>query len=185
MLTRCSRPMTQNRNDRDSGGNSDPVQAAKTLAGGPGTVTPIRTATNTALAPITVGQDPWAFAIAPDGQTIYVTNYQSGTVTPIRTATNTALAPIRIGESLPGLRDHPGRPDRLRGLRLWAQQTGHRNPDPDRHQPGAQADQGRILAHTHRDHPVATPLTRSPGRMLPGQCDVRPPSRYACRGTRP
>ena len=91
--------MTQNRNDRDSGGNSDPVQAAKTLAGGPGTVTPIRTATNAALAPITVGQDPWAFAIAPDGQTIYVTNYQSGTVTPIRTATNTALAPLRIGES--------------------------------------------------------------------------------------
>ena len=41
-----------------------------------------------------MGQDPWAFAIAPDGQTIYVTNYQSGTVTPIRTATNTALAPI-------------------------------------------------------------------------------------------
>ena len=68
-----------------------------TLAGGPGTVTPIRTATNTALAPITVGQDPRALAITPDGQTIYVTNYQSGTVTPIRTATNTALAPIKVG----------------------------------------------------------------------------------------
>ena len=68
-----------------------------TLAGGPGTVTPIRTATNTALAPITVGQDPRAFAITPDGKTIYVTNYQSGTVTPIRTATNTALAPITVG----------------------------------------------------------------------------------------
>jgi YVTN family beta-propeller protein len=68
-----------------------------TLAGGPGTVIPIRTATNTVLAPITVGQDPRALAITPDGKTIYVTNYQSGTVTPILTATNTALAPIRVG----------------------------------------------------------------------------------------
>jgi YVTN family beta-propeller protein len=67
-----------------------------TLAGGPGTVIPIRTATNTALTPITVGQDPRALAITPDGKTIYVTNYQSGTVTPIRTATNTALAPIKV-----------------------------------------------------------------------------------------
>jgi YVTN family beta-propeller protein len=67
------------------------------LGGGSGTVTPIRTATNTALKPITVGQDPRAFAITPDGTTIYVTNYQSGTVTPIRTATNTVLAPIRVG----------------------------------------------------------------------------------------
>ena len=67
------------------------------VVGGLGTVTPIRTATNTALAPITVGQAPRAFAITPDGKTIYVTNYQSGTVTPILTATNTALAPIRVG----------------------------------------------------------------------------------------
>ncbi len=68
-----------------------------TLFGGPGTVTPILTATNTALAPITVGQDPRALTVTPDGKTIYVTNYPSGTVTPIRTATNTALAPIRVG----------------------------------------------------------------------------------------
>jgi YVTN family beta-propeller protein len=68
-----------------------------TLFGGPGTVIPIRTATNTALTPITVGQDSRAFAITPDGTTIYVTNYQSGTVTPVRTATNTALAPIKVG----------------------------------------------------------------------------------------
>ena len=72
-----------------------------TLAGGPGTVTPIRTATNTALAPITVGHDPRAFAITPDGKTIYVTNYQSGTVTPIQTATNQMLRPIKVGY-LPG-----------------------------------------------------------------------------------
>jgi YVTN family beta-propeller protein len=73
------------------------VLSSTVLGGGSGTVTPIRTATNTALKPITVGQDPRAFAITPDGTTIYVANYQSGTVTPIRTATNTALAPIRVG----------------------------------------------------------------------------------------
>jgi YVTN family beta-propeller protein len=73
------------------------VLSSTVLGGGSGTVTPIRTATNTALKPITVGQDPRSLAITPDGTTIYVTNYQSGTVTPIRTATNTALAPIRVG----------------------------------------------------------------------------------------
>jgi len=73
------------------------VLSSTVLGGGSGTVTPIRTATNTALKPITVGQDPRAMAITPDGATIYVTNYQSGTVTPIRTATGTALAPIRVG----------------------------------------------------------------------------------------
>src|SRR5690348_2261223 len=73
------------------------VLSSTVLGGGSGTVTPIRTATNTALKPIAVGQDPRAMAITPDGATIYVTNYQSGTVTPIRTATGTALAPIRVG----------------------------------------------------------------------------------------
>jgi YVTN family beta-propeller protein len=67
------------------------------FGGGSGAVTPIRTATNTALKPIAVGQDPRAMAITPDGTTIYVTNYMSGTVTPIRIATGTALAPIRVG----------------------------------------------------------------------------------------
>ena len=55
-----------------------------------GTVVPIRTATDTALAPIRVGIDPISIAVTPDGKTIYVANYGSGTVTPIRTATDTA-----------------------------------------------------------------------------------------------
>ena len=74
------------------------VLSSTVLGGGSGTVTPIRTASNTALKPIAVGQDPRALAITPDGTTIYVTNYESGTVTPIRTATNTALAPINVPE---------------------------------------------------------------------------------------
>jgi YVTN family beta-propeller protein len=59
-------------------------------------VTPIRTATNTALAPIKVGVSPEAIAITPDGKTAYVAS-DEGTVTPIRTATNTALTPITVG----------------------------------------------------------------------------------------
>ena len=63
------------------------------------TVIPIRTATNTALAPVNAGGNPDFLAITPDGKTLYVANYlyHGGTVTPIRTATNTALRPIRTG----------------------------------------------------------------------------------------
>ena len=60
-------------------------------------MTPIATATNTAGPPITVGSDPVAIAITPDGKTAYVTNRGSGTVTPIATATNTAGPPITVG----------------------------------------------------------------------------------------
>ena len=42
-------------------------------------------------------EDPPAIAIAPDGKTAYVPNYQSGTVTPISTVTNTAGKPIKVG----------------------------------------------------------------------------------------
>src|SRR5262249_40306894 len=50
---------------------------------GSGTVTPIRTATNTALPPIKVGRAPDTLAITPDGKTVYVANYvyRQGTVT--------------------------------------------------------------------------------------------------------
>src|SRR5690242_7374291 len=61
----------------------------------PGTVTPIRTATNTALPPIKVRPHPDAIAITPDQKTAYVVSTgesnNTGTVTPIRTATNAAL----------------------------------------------------------------------------------------------
>ena len=60
-------------------------------------MTPIRTATNTALKPIKVGNRPWDIATTPNGRTAYVTNQGSGTVTPIRNATNTAFKPIKVG----------------------------------------------------------------------------------------
>jgi YVTN family beta-propeller protein len=62
---------------------------------GSDTVTPIRTATNTALKPVKVGDLPYGIAITPDGKTAYVAN-DMGTVTPIRTATNTALKAIKL-----------------------------------------------------------------------------------------
>jgi YVTN family beta-propeller protein len=67
------------------------------VANGSNTVTPIRTATNTALPPIKTGRQPGAITITPDGKTAYVANNGPGTVTPIRTATNTALPPIKTG----------------------------------------------------------------------------------------
>jgi len=66
------------------------------------TVTPIRTATNTALKAIKVGNFPDAIVITPNGKTAYVSNGGNGaapgnTVTPIDTATNTALKAIKVG----------------------------------------------------------------------------------------
>ena len=60
-------------------------------------MTPIRTATNTAGPPITVGPGPFDIAITPNGKTAYVLNFNGDTVTPIRTATNTAGPPITVG----------------------------------------------------------------------------------------
>jgi YVTN family beta-propeller protein len=65
-----------------------------------GTVTPIRTATDTAGKPIDTGANPFgvAMAVTPDGKTVYVVNNEpDGTVTPINTATNTADTNIKVG----------------------------------------------------------------------------------------
>ena len=67
------------------------------MVGLAGTVTPIRTATNTALPSIKLRGNGGAIAITPDGKTAYVANFIAGTVTPIRIATNTALAPVKTG----------------------------------------------------------------------------------------
>jgi YVTN family beta-propeller protein len=63
------------------------------------TVTPISTATNTALKPIKVAPYPDAIAITPNGKTAYVASHRSDTVTPIDTTTNTALKPIKLAGS--------------------------------------------------------------------------------------
>jgi DNA-binding beta-propeller fold protein YncE len=38
------------------------------------TVTPVRTANNTALPPIPVGGEPFAVVVTPNGKTVYVRN---------------------------------------------------------------------------------------------------------------
>jgi DNA-binding beta-propeller fold protein YncE len=69
------------------------------------TVTPIRTATNTALKPIKIGKPPAGYefpdqiAITPNGRTAYVST--TAGVVPIRTATNTALKLIKVGNGQP------------------------------------------------------------------------------------
>ena len=64
---------------------------------GSNSVSPIDTATDKAGPPIAVGSEPYALAIVPHHQSMYVVNYGSGTVTPISTATNKAGRAIRVG----------------------------------------------------------------------------------------
>ncbi len=63
----------------------------------PGTVTPVNLVTRRAGPAITVGPDPQAIAITPDGQTAYVVDSGSGTVTPINTVTRRAAPAITVG----------------------------------------------------------------------------------------
>jgi len=60
------------------------------------TVTPIDTATNTALTAIKGTRGATAIAITPNGTTAYVTGYVLGTVIAIRTATNTISKVITL-----------------------------------------------------------------------------------------
>src|SRR5262249_61259828 len=72
----------------------------------PASVTPIRTATNTALRPIHLGGCPVAIAITPNGKTAYVADSsktahgsEKSQVTPIPTATNTTLPPPKLTQN--------------------------------------------------------------------------------------
>jgi YVTN family beta-propeller protein len=62
---------------------------------GPGWVTPISTATNTAGPRVDVGPS-YVMAATPNGKTVYVASLFSDTVIPISTATNTAGRPIKV-----------------------------------------------------------------------------------------
>jgi len=94
------------------------------------TVTPILTATNTALPPIKIGPYPGPIAVTPDGKTLYVVN-GPGTVTRIHTATNTALQPIKVG-AFPSRSRSPRSATKTlcgpAGPSRAAQRHPHRNP---------------------------------------------------------
>jgi DNA-binding beta-propeller fold protein YncE len=57
-------------------------------------------ATNKPGEPITVGREPVAIAITPDGRTAYVSCHAAGTVTPITIATNQAGRPVHVGQGV-------------------------------------------------------------------------------------
>jgi DNA-binding beta-propeller fold protein YncE len=62
-----------------------------------GSVIPITLASGAVGAPIPVGADPVAIAVAPNGATAYVVNAGDSTITPISLAGGTAGAPIAVG----------------------------------------------------------------------------------------
>jgi YVTN family beta-propeller protein len=65
-----------------------------------GTVSVIRTGTNTVVATVPVGNNPIGVAVTPDGKHAYVAIDSSNTVSVIRTATNTVVANIPCGTVL-------------------------------------------------------------------------------------
>ena len=62
-----------------------------------GSVIPITLASGTVGAPIPVGADPVAIAVAPNGGTAYVVNAGDSTITPISLASDTAGAALSVG----------------------------------------------------------------------------------------
>ena len=69
-------------------------QKAYVTQGCDSTVTPIDLSTNSAGNPITVGPSPWGVAVAPGGDTVYVTTGYG--------STPDALVPIDVDSDLPG-----------------------------------------------------------------------------------
>ena len=63
---------------------------------GSNSVSVIDTATNTVIATVAVGFNPWGVAVHPDGSRVYVAKY-SQTVSVIDTATNTVVGTVQVG----------------------------------------------------------------------------------------
>ena len=67
-------------------------------------VSVIDTATNTVVATVTVGSDPFGVSENPAGTKVYVANQGSNNVSVIDTATNTVVATVPAGSNLSGFR---------------------------------------------------------------------------------
>ncbi|HWD69675.1 MAG TPA: YncE family protein [Solirubrobacteraceae bacterium] len=63
-----------------------------------GTVTQVDLSTGTLSAPITVGSQPVAIAITPDGSTAYVADYGSSRIVPVALATGRPEPPITLSD---------------------------------------------------------------------------------------
>jgi len=70
-------------------------------------VSKINLATDTVVATITVGNNPWGVAINPAGTFAYVTNGSSGSVSKINLATDTVVATITVGGGPYGVAINP------------------------------------------------------------------------------
>jgi YVTN family beta-propeller protein len=60
-------------------------------------VSVIDTATNTVVATVPVGNNPFGPAVTPDGTHVYAANLGDGTVSVIATASNTVVATVTVG----------------------------------------------------------------------------------------
>jgi YVTN family beta-propeller protein len=70
---------------------------------GDNTVSVISTTTNTVVATVPVGVNPWGLAITPNGAFAYVTNLGDNTVSVINTNTNTIVATVSAGAGPAGV----------------------------------------------------------------------------------
>ena len=90
----------------------------------PGAVSVIATATNTVVATIGVGNNPFGVAVTPDGTHAYVTaniTFGSSQVSVIRTATNTVVKTIPVGTSPFGVAVTPD------GTKVYVANSGSNN----------------------------------------------------------
>jgi YVTN family beta-propeller protein len=63
---------------------------------GSNTISVIETATNTVVATVSVGANPFGVAVTPDGTRVYVAHRSSNNVSVIDTASNTVVATKRV-----------------------------------------------------------------------------------------
>ena len=72
-----------------------------------GTVSVINTATNTVTKTLTVGANPYAVTLTPNGAFAYITNGNSGSVSIINTSSNTVTGTIGVGTNPYGIATSP------------------------------------------------------------------------------
>ena len=70
-------------------------------------VSVIDTASNTVVATVTVGANPYGVAVNPGGMRAYVANTNSNNVSVINTATNTVVATVAVGAAALGISINP------------------------------------------------------------------------------
>ena len=67
------------------------------------TVSVIATSSNTVVATVGVGDNPYGVALTPDGSHAYVDNYSDNTVSVIATSSNAVIATVAVGNSPNGI----------------------------------------------------------------------------------